>query len=275
MAYILPRFFSHGREKNCIISLTTIPSRFCQIDIVIGSLLLQSVRPSKIIVWVGFDIQEKKYKREVRKIKKAGVIIRQVKDVGPHTKLIYAFKEFGNVPLVTADDDVIYPYYWLQELITTHKKFPDCIVCHRAHFITYNNEDEIENYVNWDFHSQGISGPSFGLFATGVGGVLYPPGSLDQRVTDVSQFMKLAPYADDVWFKAMSLLKGTKVVKTKPYLSRIDYIHYKSDKQALYDFNVLNNENDLQIKQVFEQYRLVSMLKAEGRDKEVLQKTLN
>ncbi len=47
---------------------------------------------------------------------------------------------------------------------------------------------------------------------TGVGGVLYPPHSLDETMLDPERFMALAPTTDDVWFWAAAVSKGTYVV---------------------------------------------------------------
>ena len=47
---------------------------------------------------------------------------------------------------------------------------------------------------------------------TGVGGVLYPPHSLDESMLDPEVFMKLAPTTDDVWFWAAAVSKGTYVI---------------------------------------------------------------
>ena len=47
---------------------------------------------------------------------------------------------------------------------------------------------------------------------TGVGGVLYPPHSLDEQMLDPAQFMALAPTNDDVWFWAAAVSRGTYVV---------------------------------------------------------------
>lgn len=47
---------------------------------------------------------------------------------------------------------------------------------------------------------------------TGVGGVLYPPHSLDEKMLDASLFMDMAPINDDVWFWAAAVSRGTYVV---------------------------------------------------------------
>ena len=47
---------------------------------------------------------------------KNGLEIRFVKDIGSYTKAIYAFKEFSESIIVTADDDIFYPKDWLKKL---------------------------------------------------------------------------------------------------------------------------------------------------------------
>jgi hypothetical protein len=50
--------------------------------------------------------------------------------------------------------------------------------------------------------------------ALGYGGVLYPPGSLHDDATNRDLFEKLAPAADDLWFKAMAIRAGTSVCRS-------------------------------------------------------------
>jgi len=54
----------------------------------------------------------------------------------------------------------------------------------------------------------------YDFFAYGTGGILYPPGCMDARVFDIATFRALCPTEDDVWFKAMSLLRDTPVAAT-------------------------------------------------------------
>lgn len=50
------------------------------------------------------------------------------------------------------------------------------------------------------------------LLATGVGGILYPPHCMDNRLFDIEKIQQLCLYGDDIWLKAMQLLSGTPVV---------------------------------------------------------------
>ena len=47
---------------------------------------------------------------------------------------------------------------------------------------------------------------------TGVGGVLYPPHTLDEGMLVPELFMSMAPTNDDIWFWAAAVSKGTYVV---------------------------------------------------------------
>jgi hypothetical protein len=47
------------------------------------------------------------------------------------------------------------------------------------------------------------------LFPTGVGGVLYPPGSLDPEVMNEGAALATCPSADDVWLYWMAKRAGT------------------------------------------------------------------
>ena len=74
-------------------------------------------------------------------------------------------------------------------------------------------DGEILPYGSWRGESRGHSTAL--TLALGWGGVLFPPGSLDDRVLDRDTYMRLSPYADDLWFKAMAMLKGTAMRKSR------------------------------------------------------------
>lgn len=46
------------------------------------------------------------------------------------------------------------------------------------------------------------------LVPTGIGGVLYPPGSLKREALDVERFQCLAPAGDDLWLFWMARRAG-------------------------------------------------------------------
>ncbi|MBK6511090.1 MAG: hypothetical protein IPG06_17725 [Haliea sp.] len=92
----------------------------------------------------------------------------------------------------------------------------------------------------------------------GIGGVLYPPNTFHADVVLDSKFMHLAPNADDIWFKAMSLLNNIECKKTsdsRSFNSRFLEIP-GSQASALHYSNLFGKENDKQIASVFETYEI-------------------
>jgi hypothetical protein len=91
------------------------------------------------------------------------------------------------------------------------------------------------------------------IFATGMGGVLYPPHSLHPDVLSVETFSRLAPTADDVWLYWMARRAGFIFYK----VCRHRRFHNWSGSQnvSLYDSNAIsNNANDVQIRAMIDAY---------------------
>jgi hypothetical protein len=136
------------REKPIIISLTSIQERFQELPIVLYSLLSQSLKPDRIILWLSEDLKEiNNLPYEITQFIKNGLEIRFVKDIGSYTKAIYAFKEFSNSIIVTADDDIYYPKNWLKKLYLSYISHPEDIQVHRAHRANLNSP-----YDKWEKH---------------------------------------------------------------------------------------------------------------------------
>ena len=91
------------------------------------------------------------------------------------------------------------------------------------------------------------------------GGRSFPAKILHSECLNHEVFTSLAPFADDIWFKAMSLLNGVKCKKVndnREFWNRFLTIPYSQDV-ALMSANLLGGGNDYQIKKVFEEYNLI------------------
>ena len=99
-------------------------------------------------------------------------------------------------------------------------------------------------------------------FPTGVGGILYPPNCFVDEIFNEKVFMNICQYADDIWFKAMSLSKG--VFSKKVFTHNIsggDHLRNENSQySSLSQINVNKNMNDIQIKAVFDKYNLYEKL---------------
>ncbi|WP_156111459.1 glycosyltransferase family 2 protein [Pontibacillus halophilus] len=236
------------REKKIIVSLTTFPGRINVVWIAIESLLRQSVKPDKIILWLAdsqFDSIESLPKR-LQAQQSRGLTIKFCEDLRSHKKYYYTFNDYPNDLIITVDDDVIYPTKTVEVLVNTHVKHPYSICCNRGHLMTLNKDNTLKSYKNWGYNPLDFTGPSKFLCPTGVSGVLYPPNSVNQEVFNRENIRSLCFYADDLWLKVMSLMNNTQVVKTK------DFPHYlftisTSQKESLGQLNIENNQNDEQL----------------------------
>ncbi len=200
------------RDNHIVISLTSYYKRFDVVHLTLEALLNQEYQPDKIILWLSQeDIDKTPLPIKVLNLQKRGVDIRIVKEnIRSYKKLIYSLKEYPDSYIVTCDDDILYPSWFLKYLVATSNVHTTCIVaytCRILHLTKHNifKPYEFSNYVSY-------AGPSLSLLPIGASGIMYPPHSLHQEVHNKEIFLKLAPMADDLWFKAMALLNNTQTV---------------------------------------------------------------
>jgi hypothetical protein len=243
-------------DNDVIITLTSIPSRIDKIWLCIESLLRQSYKPNKIILWLSTEeFQNRELPKSLIKQQKRGLEIRFCENYKSHKKYYYTMKEYPQSIIVTVDDDIFYGKNMLKELVMTHIKNPKYIVCHRAHRITFEDNGKIKPYREWDWKSPGFMGPSHLLLQVGCSGVLYPPKSLHEAVFLSNKFMKLCPKGDDLWLKVMGMLNGTKIIKVRPDSTTYTEIN-GTQEDSLWLYNVNQGGNDEQFKNLITEFRI-------------------
>ena len=255
------------RNIPIIISLTSFPERFDDLELALYSLLTQTVKPDRIILWFTDEYDLLRIPYSISKYIKNGLEIRFVKDIGPYTKIMYALKEFSDSIIVTADDDVVYPADWLEKLYHSYISHPDDIQVHRAHrVIATNDEYAILPYEKWEKHVIEESA-KYDNFLTGVGGVLYPPRCFNAEVYRSDLYLKYSPNADDVWLWFMALISGRKIRVVKNHIDYITCTNYFRNLglfcgKTLYSTNC-KGSNDIQVKSLINFYgsQIISKLK--------------
>ncbi len=197
-------------NPELVITLTVIPQRLPQLHLTIESLLQQSYKADRIVVWLPKDRFDPSDITPVLARQQArGLELRFCeRDLGPHTKYHWALKAFPDSLLLTVDDDVMYPEHMVAELMAGHRRAPEHIHCHRAHTMQVDARGRLLPYKRWRRDRANFK-PSHCVFPTGVGGVLYFPGCFDPEVANLDAALSLCPRADDVWLKVMSLRAGT------------------------------------------------------------------
>lgn len=251
--------FEYGLNKNkrdnkIIVSLTTFPQRIDKLDLCIKSILHQTIKPDKIIIYLGKDCSKEIASNYLNKYIDFGVEIRVDSNYNlkSHKKYFYAMREFDDALIITIDDDLIYPKDMIESLYKTYKKYPNCIVARRVHWITWNNEN-INPYEKWLGEYKKIKEPSYNLFATTGAGTLFPPNALYKDALDIDKIKEYAYTADDVWLKFMSILNKTKVVWAKNNLQMPTTIN-NSQNFSLMKENVENKKNDRYILKIMNAY---------------------
>jgi hypothetical protein len=245
-----------------VISLTAIPARLNTLHIVVESLLNQTMKPDRLVVWLS------EYDREGRKVLdknnlpsellgqcKRGLQIEFCEDLRSYRKLLPVMKLYPDCAIVTADDDTIYPKSWLEVLYEKHLEWPDCVVCYRGVKIGFDGEGEFRLYKDWQEYDK--VEPSYFLFPQGGEGTIYPVGTFSEEAFDEKIYLNICLTADDVWFKAMSLFNGKKCIKLEE--KHQDFLRLRGsqdDEQTLHFVNNTLGQNDLQINAVFKKYRL-------------------
>ncbi len=242
---------------NLIVSLTTYPARLLRVNLVIRSILHQTLLPEKIILWLGNDTDPNIIPNKLLKYTKSRLVIRTSnEDLKPHKKYFYAMQEFSDKIIITIDDDTIYEKHMIEDLYNSYKKFPDAVSARRVTLITKKDNNELNSYNDFIFEYKKLSTPSHSLMAIGVGGVLYPPKSLSNTAFDKQIIINTCLRTDDIWLKYMEILNKTKVVFVESNLDE-DLTVRKTQNTALMHLNIDNgNQNDISIKAIQNQLNI-------------------
>ncbi|MHB0754991.1 glycosyltransferase [Polaribacter sp. M15] len=190
-----------------IVSLTSIPSRLKTLHITVKSILLQESKPEKIILWLNESLKDS-IPKSLKNLEGDFFCIRYEDLTCSHRKLIYSMNRYPNKTIVTCDDDVIYNSKMLKKIYEEHLKHPKKIIANVTRYIKYSENGELMPYKEWTY-TNFVSIDDNHILPIGSAGVLYPKNSLDKRFNNSKLFLELAPKADDLWFKMMSLLNNT------------------------------------------------------------------
>lgn len=224
------------KNNNIIVSLTSYPARIKSAHIAIESLLKQSLKPNKIILWLAkseFPNENKDLPNNLLKLIEKDLFIEYYdNDIKSYKKLIPTLKKYPNNLIVTADDDLIYKNDWLEILYKTHLKYPKDIICHRITKFYIKNKSFKIISGGKDYYKK----PSYLNKITGGSGALYFPNCFYKDILNEELFMKLAPTSDDIWFWLQAVLKGTKIRVVNNPQYKLNYVP-NTQNVGLYNIN--------------------------------------
>lgn len=245
-------------EVDVIVSLTSYGRRV-RTNVVyytLVSLLRQKLQPSHIILWLAEDEwNENTIPKRLKSLEAKGIDICYYKDIKSYKKLIPTLLKYPDRTIVTVDDDVIYSRDTISCLVEAHESNSHDIMCLVCREPVLKDGGLSYNYRDWPELDKCKEGKL--LFPVGVGGTLYPIGSLHSDVLKEEVFMKYCPLADDVWFWFCGLINNTnkRFIKKKGTDYSFDSLYQYFHKSAALTYtNNLGHQNDEQIKKIFEYY---------------------
>lgn len=247
-------------ETDVVVSLTTYDKRLYSVYLTIESIMQQTMKPNKIVLWLADDLKGKELPYTLQKQMKRGLEIGYYKDIRSYKKLIPTLYKYPNNVIITVDDDLIYEIDVVEKLVHAYNKNPSQIYFNRGHRMRLKKNGKLDKYIKWDrkIKDQKITPLNF---PTTGGGTLFPPHCFNKEVFNESVFMNICKYADDVWFKAMALYNGITSQKVYTHdLGGEDYMENVDVQDiALSHYNTTGG-NDMQLTAVFDKYALYDKL---------------
>lgn len=142
-----------------------------------------------------------------------------------HLKYFYAMKKYRNLPIITIDDDSIYPQRMIPDLLANAEKYPNTIICRSARVIdcskTYSKWYECNFGVEWVNWRGGYNEVRTDLNPEGYAGILYPPNILNVDDTMIP-VIKEIPRADDIYLTVLEQIYGLKSILCKYDYNKLD-----------------------------------------------------
>lgn len=245
-----------GDGVNIVCSLTTYPGRIHECFYAIKTMLLQSVPPNRIVLWLAeSQFPNRKLPAIYQALIDLGLEIRYCYDLRSHKKYFYMLQEQKpNELVITFDDDIIYHPDTIKRALETHGKHPNCIVCNDALIISLDKNNAVSSYIDWKPAFNGRKMPDIYKYSILTGsGCLYPYGIMPMEAFDKKMICENALSADDLWITFIAKAFDISVVPTeelqKPYTTI-----FHSQKSHLAQINCLGTGNDDTIKCMFELY---------------------
>lgn len=246
------------RSPRLIVSLTSFPARICSVSQVVKQMMIQTVKPDEIILWLSedqFPGREQELPQALLNLRAYGLTIRWCPgDIRSYKKFLPAMKEFPDDLIIILDDDLVYPVDFVEKLYAAHQHSPNAIIASRVHEIGRDEQGKIKPYGTWKkqcAYDIGKTRPDW--FFTGGAGTLFPPHAFGETLFDEKLIQEICPWADDIWLNIHAVMNHVPIVNTalNCKLARID----GTQEECLQNINWGPNGNDVQLEQMLAHFR--------------------
>lgn len=203
-------------DGKLVVSLTSFPARIGKVWIVIDSLMRQTVRPSRICLYLSddeFPNGRASLPRRLLNYERLGLeICFRPYNLMPHNKYFYALQEYSSCDVITVDDDFYYFPDTIERLACMHEMHPFCVCSNSVHVVEFHPDGLPLPYNQWLSPISPVE-PSLTNVALGYSGVYYPAGIFKkQSVFDIDNIRILALRTDDLWLRMHEMLERVPVV---------------------------------------------------------------
>lgn len=183
------------RDERIVITLSTIPERLPGIIPVLRSLLDQSCPADRIVLALPETSRRSGLPYPAPKGLPKGIDILRCEDIGPATKLLPTLKAEPDSVVIVVDDDVIYPFNFVETLLAAHRRRPAAVVGLRGWQVQAGKDSRETRHA----FSCAIARDQRVDVLLGSWGYLLPPHVLDQDVHEIDLAPERAQWVDDVW----------------------------------------------------------------------------
>ena len=193
-----------------VLSFTSYPARFSALEELIPSISNQILTPAEIHLNIAKNDLSQMSKELRTSLRKAGIKVFEVNDIGPRKKLIPTLSR-TNLPIICIDDYLVLPPDLTLQLMSLHQRYPNDIIASRTHRVTVDTQGSPKKFGDWQLEFDTNSNPEPRLLATSGAGTLFPKGSLHPDVSNEQVYRELAFHTDDLWWYFQARRQGTNV----------------------------------------------------------------
>ena len=234
-------FMNNELKLPPLISLTTISSRFNEnILKTINSIIEQDCKIHSINLYISEDkfLLDKgisKNESLLKKIADKGINIYSTNNIGPYRKQIPILLQLSdsnappNTPIITIDDDIVYPK-WIVRSLVENLECCEAVIAHRGREIVKNG-NFLSPYNNFLIPKES---KSILNLANGKNGIAYKFKFFPKNKEDLLFGPVIAPTADDIWCKWITAQKGIPTIILEP----------RAAFSTKYDFEESTSSND-------------------------------
>lgn len=158
-----------------------------------------------------------------------------------HLKYFYCMKKYRDLPIITIDDDSIYPRQLIPDFLKNAEKYPNTIIARSAVQLIKD-----KSYVNCPMVNNGVEkihswnrnlsdSVRYDLNCEGYGGIYYPANILEIDDNLIDE-IKLTPRADDIYLN---------VIENRKHIPRIvPYYSYNKLDKCTKGFDAISTKSD-------------------------------